>query len=295
MSEENPGGNTPPNQEEAGVTPQKGQESENKAPEPNPLYPAQANPIPTGEDEHEEEVDPRIAEIRNDPSYKKFMEDAGTPEIAYKRWMDSSKEAKRLAEERENLSKHESTLKAVKRDFDIMAQTDPELYEKVVTLFQKLEGGEAPGANAPSAPSASTPNQPEPMSEEKMQYMVELQTTLSEFKRDYKEVLAGDTDLARIRKYAAAKAGLEDRNGKPFTYRDALIAGLEYYHPEVTQDQTKMEIMADIERRNSASEPGNAPSGSSSKGRMTPLTAQEKVVAAQFGMSEAEYRKYQTE
>lgn len=290
MSEQPEVNPSPENQE--GANPPQGQEPENKVPDQNPYFPAAAGHVPTGEDTSEEEVDPEIAEIRNDPNYKSFVERAKTPEMMYKRYADSSKEAKRLAEEKENLSKHESTLKAVKRDFDIMAQMKPELYQQVVELFQKLEGGEVPtGVNPQSNPSP----QPEPMSEEKMQYMVELQTTLSEFKRDYKEVLSDDTDLARIRKYAAAKAGLEDRNGKPFTYRDALLAGLEYYHPEVTQDQTKMEVMAEIERRNSASEPGNAPSGSPSRGRMTPLTAQEKMVAAQFGMSESEYRKYQAE
>lgn len=290
MSEEE-GGNTPPNQEEEGVTPQQGQEPEKKAPDQNPLFPEAAGKVPTGADEPEEELDPRIAEVRNDPSYKKFMEDAGTPEIAYKRWMDSSKEAKRLTEERETLTKHESTLKAVKRDFDIMAQMNPDLYKQVVDLFQKLEGGETPTVNTPSNPA-----QPEPMSEEKMRYMVELQTTLSDFKRDYKEIIGdNDDDLKRIREYAANMSNVRNRDGKQFSYREALLAALEYYHPEVTRDEAKMEAMASIEQRSSASEPGNAPSGSPSKGRVTPLTQQEKIVAQQFGMSEAEYRKYQTE
>jgi len=291
MSEEENGGNSPATNQDGSNAPE-GQKPKEKAPDQNPLFPAAAGHVPTGADEPEEEVDPRIAEIRNDSSYQKCMKDAGTPEIAYKRWMDSAKEAKRLADERETYVKSDSTLKAVKRDFDIMAQMDPDLYKKVVSLFQKLESGEDPGSNAPTNPS---PQSRDTMSEEQVGRLVELQTTLSEFRRDYKDVISDDADLSRIRKYAASKAGLEDRNGKPFSYRDALAAGLEYYHPEINQDQAKMEAMAALERRNSASEPGNVPSGSPSKGRLTPLTPQEKMVADQFGMTEAEYRKYQVE
>lgn len=281
-----PGGNTPPTNQ-SGVTPQKGPEPEKKETDQNPLFPKAAGDVPVPK-KPEEEVDPRIAEIRNDPGYQKFIKDAGTPEIAYKRWQDSSKEANRLTEEQEKLSQYQKGYDAVKRDFDIMAQVNPDLYQKVVDLFSGLEEGKVPQGNQP-------PNTPikEEMSEEKMARIAELQTTLSEFKRDYQEVVTDDTDLKRIRKYAASKAGLEDRDGKPFTYRQALLAGLQYYHPEVVADQARMEALAGIERRNSASESANVPSGSVQRGRATPLTPQEKAVADQFGMTDEEYRRYQ--
>jgi hypothetical protein len=160
----------------------------------------------------------------------------------------------------------------------------------VVELFQGLETGKVSPEGEPSTPE---PKQDDTMSEEKMQKIAELQTTLSEFQRDYKEVIGDEDDLKRIRKFAASMAGASDREGNPFTYKQALLAGLQYYHPEVLTDQAKMEAMADIEQRSSASEPGNSPSGSAPKSSDTPLTKEEKRVATQFGMTEAEYRKYQ--
>lgn len=283
--EENPGGNTPPDNQEGSNVPE-GQPPENKAPDQNPLFPKGAGDVPTGQEPEGEEVDPRISEIRNDPDYQRFMKDAGTPEIAYKRWRDSSKEAKRLTDIQETLSKDQRTLEAVKRDFDIMRDADPETYQKVVNLFQKLERGETPQSTTPTE---------EPMSEERVRLIAETQTMLSEFRNDYKSTIQDNDDLMRIRKFAASLAGKTDRDGNPFTYRQALVAGLQYYHPEVVGDQAKMEAMADLEQRNSASELGNAPSGSTPKTRALPLTPEEKMVASRFGMTDEEYRKYQTE
>lgn len=283
MAEE--GANPPQPEEQEGANPPQDPTPEEKAPDQNPYFPEQAGDVPTGEEKVEEDVDPEIKEIREDPKYKEFVERAKTPEMMYKRYTDSSAEALRLKQQAEQAEQYRENYEAVRRDFDIMRQANPELYNQVVDLFQKLQNGEV-----------STPNQPEQkeeMSEEKMQKIAELQTTLSEFKNEHKDVIKGDDDLKQIRNFAASLAGKTDRDGNHFTYRQALAAGLQYYHPEVLTDQAKMEAMASIEQRSSASESGNSPTGSSPKTRNSPLTAEEKRVAENFGMTDAEYRKFE--
>lgn len=274
------------------------QSEPNKPPQPPAAPQADTHGVPpeVGPVEPAQSTEP--TETAN-PEYQKWADETKDLPTAYKRYSDSSSEANRLREEKEGadtkLEEANQKYQAVEEDFEKLRQRNPELYGQVKEAVQALQGT-VDNTQTPQAPSQ--PQQPNeaPLTEEQVAQTAKLEVELGSFRKDYSEDISSDEEFDKMRRYAASLSGKTDRDGKPFTLRHALVAALQYYKPEVLTDKVKMEAIANVERRNSASEPANVPGGSPSDNATKELSTAESEAAAFFpGMTAEEYRKNQLE
>lgn len=270
------------------------EEGNNNPPQPPETPPVETHGIPP-EVAPVETPQPEEPQAPADPEYQKWADDTKDLPTAYKRYTDSSSEANRLREEKEKtdteLEKATQKYQAVEDDFEQLRQNNPELYGQVKEAVQALQGT-VDNTQTPQAPSQ--PNDT-PLTEEQVAQTAKLEVELGSFRKDYGKVISSDEEFDSIRKYAGSLSGKPDRDGKPFTLRTALVAALQYYKPEVLTDKAKMEAIAQVEQRNSASEPANVPGGSPTDSPTKDLNKNESEAAAFFGMTPEEYRKNQVD
>lgn len=287
MSEEN---NNQPNNAPA----EGGNEPNNSDPNPAPALPSQQQkPTP--------EVDP---ELMNDPGYKQWVEDTKDMSTAYKRYADSSKEAKSKAEElekaRETLSEREEYINSVQAELDQVFEANPELKKQFSDAYQKMQNGELPTKqdleNKPNDPKS--PELDELRSEVdyiKSERRAKMKANIDNFRSTYKEYIADENDWKTITTYAEGLYGKPGRNGQPMNEVAALTAALQIQHPEIRDDQVRLRTLAEQMNRDSASTHGDMPGGTSGGSANVQLTQSEQRAAAGFGMTPEEYAKWKAQ
>ena len=238
-------------------------------------------------EEKVEEVDPRIAELRDDPDFKKFQDDAGSVEIAYKRWKDSSTEGERLSEEQKQLKEELEEAKKYSENLTTELQDVFQKNPKLAEAVQKELAGESTDATEKS--SLSTEDR-KLIDSVRTQQVAEAQIAIQNFQEENKDFIQGKDDWEQVKTIATRLEGATDRQGRPYTLKTALKDALILHNPEIIADKAKMEALAAVERRDSASEAGDMPSGTTTQG-LPELTDNEREVAKMGGISEEAYAK----
>lgn len=286
MSDENVQPNNP--------TPDQGGQNPAGGTESNTLEPKPGNALPS----QRQQVDPELA---NDPGYQKWVEDTKDLSTAYKRYSDSSKEAKTKAEElqktQSTLTEREQYIESVTAELNQVFEANPELQKKFKEAYLKMQKGELPtnkDLGGDGDKQVLPPEYEELRSEvefQKNERKAKMRSNIETFKETYGEFIEGDKDWKIISSYAEGLYGKPDRNGKPMDEVKALKAALEIQHPEIRDDQVRLRTLAERMNRDSASSPGDI-SGGSSGGSSAQLTPEQQKAAAGFGMTPEEYAKW---
>lgn len=282
MSEEPNQPNTPPVGGEGGS---------NAPAKPNtaPALPSQKPPVV-----------PQVPdELANDPGYQKWAEDTKDLPNAYKRYADSSKEAKAKADEatklQASLQEREQYISDVSAELNTLFTSNPELKKQFDASYERLRKGELPNPATPSTqPNAATtiPGFDELRSEVNMirqERREKMKANIETFKDTYQGYISDDKEWKQVTALAEGLYGRPGRNGKPMDEVAALQYGLEIVHPEIRDDKVRLKTLAERMNRDSASVPGNFPSGSTGGGQSTQLNSKEQKAAEAFGMSPEKY------
>lgn len=220
-----------------------------------------------------------------DPDYQRYLEETKDLPTAYKRYTDSSKEAVRQKEEREEIEQqkkqYEDYVNNLAQEVQIIQQNNPE-------LLKQWQEAVTRGVTTPNQPQATQIN-PEQIEARAMR-AAEFKVDLNKFWDDYGNVVKDEAEKVSIMKTAKnfeADGIFDPLTKKPYTLRGALLAATKLHHPELMKTDT-----TSFERRDSAAEAGNLPlSSRNSSSDEVDLTQEQVEVARKMGITPEAYAK----
>lgn len=201
-----------------------------------------------------------------DPEFDGWASKVGDLKNAYKeyknlenRYSGSSAEAKKLSEERKAL---ETEKESIVTELRTVMQRNPQLAEQ----FQKELTAMSGGQQIPPQPNPIASLAPEDkavIDQLRAVQQAQAQREIHSFRQIHKDYVKTDEDWSAVKEIAAALDGKRDSQGLPYTLSTALEAAIRVTHPEVIADKAIQKAMSQSRTRDSASEPGDVPSGSS--------------------------------
>lgn len=238
---------------------------DNKTPE----TPEANLPTPPGQ-----EVETEQPKEPQDPEYAKWAKETGSLENAYKRLQGSAEEATKWRTEAEELKQTKAQYDQLTQEILWLKENKPELVEQMQQAF------------TPEGESEETDNKVElPEEDRKLldniraKERYEANQTINQFRDSFKDYIKDDKQWDVIRDHAKRLDGHTDINGNPYTLKTALQAALRAEIPQVVSDKAALETYASNANRDSAAEPGDTSSASSSE---PGLTAEEEAFIQRF-------------
>lgn len=217
-----------------------------------------------------------------DPEYSQWAEKHKDLQTAYKeyknlenRYSGSSKEGERLSNELAQAKQYQEKLVS---ELQAIAKRNPKLAEQIEQEVSALYSGE-PVQTGEQSEQAQLPQEVmDVIHTVKARERAEADSTIATFRDAYKDYV-NDENWEDIKALASSldpvvNPRAKDEHGRPYTLKTALRAALILKNPNIIADQAKMEQLAHLERRDSASEPGDYPSGSSSGESLSELEEQ---------------------
>lgn len=222
-----------------------------------------------------------------DPEYSAFVSKVGDMKTAFKeyknlesRYSGSSAEAKRLAQV-------EQEKQAIVTELQGMMARNPKLAEEI----QKEINGVTTQPTSPTPP-ALAPEDAETLRQVRATQQAQAQREIYSFRDVHKEYIKDENDWERVKDIAVALDGKRDANNVPYSLTTALQAAIRVIHPEIISDKAMQSAMTQSRMRDSASEPGDMPSGYSSS--EPSLDADEETLIGQlssYGVTREGYLK----
>jgi len=224
--------------------------SDNKEPEKKePNFPDMEPAEPKKEKKETESQDPEL---------KKWMEETGSLENAYKRVQGSQQEVEKYKEE---LERQKAYQEQIAGELQYIYRKDPETAAKLFGLQidqteQQTDAGQKEG------------EQQQDVSGE-IARQVQAQVELNSFKERNSQFITDDDDWQAIQDIALGFVGKNDEKGNPYNIQSALRDALLIRHKELIGDQAISEHLTSEAKRASASESGDIPGGSSDSNELS--------------------------
>lgn len=186
-----------------------------------------------------------------DPELAKWIKQTKDLPNAYKRVKGAESEVERWRREAEAKEKAYNELQQ-----QLSAELK-QVYEKDPDTFSKVFGLEQPaskeGKQEVPIPDAA-----------QIARQVQAKIEVDNFYTRNQGYISDENEWNDIQDVALSFVGKKEKSGKPYTIQTALRDSLILRHPELIGDKAVMEHLTSQAKRESASEPGDIPSGSSS-------------------------------
>jgi hypothetical protein len=267
MNLEQQGDNTPP-------------EGDNK---PNP-------PTLPGQEQHADEGFGEFSKNYSDlqSAYKAYKE-------LESRYEGSSREGKRLSEERQHLQNQIAQLDQYKSAFsrlEDIAQKDPEIVDRIKKALNPEESDDEELGDTDTGTEARLSKEDRKLlNEVRARQESDIKNRAVAFREKHKDAVSSDEEWSRVLNIASSLDGKSDKDGRPYTVETALRDAMIIMKPDVIADRAKMEAFAEIERRDSASESADLPPGRSDTGEREELSPEYEDLAEKFGVSKERLAK----
>ena len=202
-------------------------------------------------------VPPKV-EAPIDPEYAKWVEETKDLPNAYKRYQDSSSQVKVHMKEAQKAKDYQEQITS---ELQTVFQRNPQLAEAI----QKELAGETQPTTTQEQYAQLSPEDKALLQGVYARENMAAQGEINSFREGYKDYIQSDSEWENVKAIASAFDGKNDRHGRPFTLRTALEAAMVATHPEIAGDKAVMQRMAAMKQRDSATDFGNMPSGSSNE------------------------------